>query len=254
MKRPVSALLALCALLLAGCAKTEPPPAPPAPPSEVAAPPEPVSEPAPPPPEPGVTVYSFDGVEIPVPTNYLELLVVETDLEAWNAHHAPLISFSEKASVEAGQLDHPGEDWGDGMLCTISRLDRIGFESFLSGDESPGSMVFARSGEEAYYLIDCPTDVRLYRGDKEPDSVSLGAWSKLCSWADTLPQEIIERNSLEAYDAHDLLDADYTYGGEHVELGYRIPGEPMDLVLLALSQPAKQGDGGIWCVERVRYV
>lgn len=249
MKRPIAALLALCVLLLAGCAKTEPPPAPPAPPSEVAAPPEPVSEPAPPPPEPGVTVYSFDGVEIPVPTDYLDLLVIETNLEAWNAHHTPLISFSEKASVEAGQLDHPGEDWGDGMLCTISRLDRIGFESFLSGDESPGSMVFARSGEEAYYLI-----VRLYRGDKEPDSVSLGAWSKLCSWADTLPQEIIERNSLEAYDAHDLLDADYTYGGDHVELGYRIPGEPMDLVLLALSQPAKQGDGGIWCVERVRYV
>lgn len=254
MKRPVSALLVLCALLLAGCAKTEPPPAPLAPPSDVTAPPEPVSEPAPPPPEPGVTVYSFDGVEIPVPTDYLDLLVIETNLEAWNAHHTPLISFSEKASVEAGQLDHPGEDWGDGMLCTISRLDRIGFESFLSGDESPGSMVFARSGEEAYYLIDRPTDVRLYRGDKEPDSVSLGAWSKLCSWAETLPQEIIERNSLEAYDAHDLLDADYTYGGEHVELGYRIPGEPMDLVLLALSQPAKQGDGGIWCVERVRYV
>ena len=62
------------------------------------------------------------------------------------------------------------------------------------------------------------------------------------------------RNGLTAYDASELFDADYTYGGEHVELGYRFPGEPMDLVLLSLSQPAKQGDGGVWCVERVHYV
>ena len=28
----------------------------------------------------------------------------------------------------------------------------------------------------------------------------------------------------------------------------------MDLVILSLSQPVRQGEGGIWCVERVRFV
>jgi len=59
---------------------------------------------------------------------------------------------------------------------------------------------------------------------------------------------------LTAYGARELFGLDYTYGGEHVELGCRFPGEPMDLVILSLSQPAKQGEGGVWCVERVRFV
>ncbi|MBR3561206.1 MAG: hypothetical protein IKN81_06760 [Oscillospiraceae bacterium] len=254
MKRPIAAVLALCVFLLSGCAK-QPDMPPSAPPSEVTAPAEPVPVigSAPPSPEPDVTVYSIDGLEIPVPTDHLSLLAVETDLEAWSAHRTPLISFSELASVEAGQLDHPGEDWGDGLLCTLSRLDRIGFEEWASSDE-PGTSIFARDGDHAYYLLTQPTDVRLYRGEQAPDSVSLAVWERLNAWAESLPAEIIARNGLTAYNAEELFDADYTYGGEHVELGYRIPGEPMDLVLLALSQPARQGEGGIWCVERVRYV
>lgn len=255
MKRPIAALLALCLLLPAGCAKQEntAPAPPPAPPSEIAAPPEPVIEPTPSAPEPGVTVYTFDGLEVPVPTEQLELLAVNTDMEAWSAHRTPLISFSERASVEAGQQDHPGEDWGDGLLCTISRLDRIGFEEWASNDE-PGTSVFARHGDDTYYLLTRPTDVRLYRGDKEPDSVSLAMWQRLNDWAQSLPEEIVTRNGLTAYDASELFNADYTYGGAHAELGCRFPGEPMDLVVLALSQPAKQGEGGVWCVERVRCV
>ena len=253
MKRPIAALLALCVLLLTGCAKQQDISAPPPPASDVTAPAEPVIEPTPSAPEPGVTVYTFDDLEIPVPTDQLSLLLVETDMDAWNAHRTPLISFSELASVEAGQRDHPGEDWGDGLLCTISELDRIGFEEWASNDE-PGTSVFARRGDDAYYLLTRPTDVRLYRGDKEPDSVSLAMWGRLNDWADSLPEAIIERNELTAYDASELFNADYTYGGEHVDLGYRFPGEPMDLVLLSLSQPAKQGNGGVWCVERVRYV
>ena len=251
MKRCLSVLLVLCVLLLAGCGKKSntPPPAEPEPTEDIASVPPP-----PPPVEDKVTVYTFGKLEIPVEKEYGDLLIVNTELEAWNAHRAPLISFSEKASVEAGQLDHPGEDWGDGMLCSVTRLDRIGFESFLSGDDSPGSVVFARDGEDTYYLIDYPTDVRLYRGDKEPDSVSLAMWQRLNDWAQSLPEEIVTRNGLTAYDASELFNADYTYGGAHAELGCRFPGEPMDLVVLALSQPAKQGEGGVWCVERVRCV
>ncbi|MBQ9648275.1 MAG: hypothetical protein IJV43_07955, partial [Oscillospiraceae bacterium] len=222
-----------------------------------APPPAPAQTPEPPQ-DDGVLKYAYHGLEIPIPTAYLELLVIDGELDAWNAHRTPLVSFAERASVEAGQLDHPDEDWGDGMFCIISRLDRIGFEYWISEDE-PGTSVFAKDDGDAYYLVAYPTDVRIYRagGTNRPTEEIEGwnSWVELCDWAESLPEEIVALNGLTAYDASELWNADYTYGGEHAELGFRVPGnQPMDLVLLSLSQPAKQGDGGVWCVERVRYV
>lgn len=259
MKRRFAVLLALCALLLAGCSKkTEPEP--------VLTPPEPrppAVEPAPAQPEPEpedpIAISAFHGVKVPIPREYMDLLVIDAELETWSAHRTPLVSFAEKASVEAGQLDHPGEDWGDGFLCTVSQLDRIGFEDWLSSSgPDMGENVFARDAADTYYLVSYPTDVRIYRvgGTNRPaeEIEGLDEWRALTEWAYALPQEIAALNEWEAYDASDLFEADYTYAGEHVELGYRIPGDPMDLILLELSQPAAQGAGGVWCVERVRYV
>lgn len=246
MKRIFTALLILSALLLAGCGAKEPAAqlAPPAAPSAEPAQPEQPAEPA-----PTEIVYSFDGLEIPVPVEYEDLLFVESEPEAWNEHWTPLISFGHKASIEAYQRDYPGvdpsEDEGIGWICTVMQLDRIGFEDWLSGERS-GSTLFAKDSAEHYYMLSCPTDVRVYKEDS--------AWTELNEWSTTLPRTIIERNGLTAYDASDLFAADYTYRGEHVDLGYRLPGQPMDLIVLSLSQPAKQGKGGIWCVERVRYV
>ena len=258
MKRLFAPLLALC-VLLAGCAK----------PNDTAEPPE-VSAPVPaksspaaashvstpgsetPPEEEREAVYTVDGLEVPVPGEYDALITTDTDLEAWSEHWRPLISFAETASIEAGQRVHPGEDWGDGELCTLLRLDRVGFEERLSGD-SVGAHLFARDGD-AYYLMTRPTDVRLLREDEQYDDETMKQWTALNEWAGTLEAGVIARNGLTAYDASDLFDADFTYGGEHVDLGCYFPGEPMDLVILSLSQPVKQGEGGIWCVERVRFV
>lgn len=260
MKRFLTVLLALGVLCLAGCAKQE------AVPGSVQNAQPPVSAEAPgavPPVEPipgkddNVTVYTVEGLEIPIPAEYAALLTVDTEPEAWSEHWTPLLSLSETASVEAFALDHPGEDWGMGWLCSVSRLDRIGFEEWASGD-STGASLFARDEEDNYYLLSSPTDVRLYRaGDavnNGGDIEGLEEWTKLNDWALSLPDAIIARNGLTAYDAGDLFGADYTYGGEHVELGYRIPGEACDLITLSLSQPARQGEGGVWCVERVHYV
>ena len=252
MKRLFALLLALC-VPLAGCAKTNTAPRTSAAgPSAADAPVmAPVSET---PPEDGrVTVYTVDGLEIPVPKEYDALITTDTDLEAWSEHWRPLVSFAETASIEAGQRVHPGEDWGDGELCTLMRLDRIGFEEWVSGD-SVGAHLFARDGADAYYLMARPTDVRLLREDDDYDDADMEQWTALGEWADTLEDDVIERNGLTAYDASDLFNADFTYGGEHVDLGCRFPGEPMDLVILSLSQPVKQGEGGLWCVERVRFV
>ncbi len=256
--RPLAALLAL-ALLLGGCAgnsaAVEPPRAEPfaaarqnpdAPPPSDAAP---LSD--------DVTLREPGGLTVAIPTRYVDALVIETESEAWSDHWEPLLSLSEKASVEAYAAEHDEEDWAVGWLCSVSRLDRIGFETWLGGSEA-GASVFARDDADNYYLIAYPTDVSLYRaGFDDGGAVSgaeLGLWNELNGWARALPDDIIARNGLTPYDASDLLDADYTYGGAHVELGCSFPGEAMDHVVFSLSQPERQGEGGVWCVERVRYV
>jgi len=244
MKRIFAALLALSMLLLAGCAK--PSEAEPAPTEE----PVPLVEPAAPAEAPETedpVIYSCDGLKIPIPAEDMDLLIPELRPEAWNAHWTPLISLWHKASVEAFNADNPdADDEGFGWLGSVSRLDRIGFEDWLSGDRT-GASLFAKDDEENYYVMAYPTDVRLYGADD-------GSWGALTDWVAALPQQIIDCNGLTAYDASDLLTADHTYGGEHVELGCRFPGEPMDLCILSLSQPAKQGAGGVWCVERIQYI
>lgn len=264
MKRYTRVLLVLSLLLLlTGCAKKDPEPEtnePPAPAAEqtivAETPPEAPADTPDAEPDDASAVYELDGLTVPIPTEYVDALIIETDLEPLSEHWEPLISLAERASVEAGEKDHPGEDWGDGWLCSVSRLDRIGFESWASGDDT-GTSIFARDGADNYYLVTRPTDVRLYRSGSENAPIppaDLEAWNRLNDWAETLPADIIERNDLTAYDARDLLGADFTYSGEHVELGCRFPGEPMDLVVFSLSQPARQGEGGVWCVERLRYV
>lgn len=201
----------------------------------------------------GETVYVADGLEIPVPGAYDALITVDTDLEAWSEHWQPLISFAETASIEAGQLVHPGEDWGDGELCTLMRLDRIGFEEWASGDSVEGAQLFARDDADVYYLMARPTDARFLREDGY-DAAAMERWAALNEWVDTLEKDVIDRNGLTAYDARDLFEADFTYGGEHVDLGCHFPGEAMDFAILSLSQPVKRGEGGLWCVERVRFI
>ena len=166
--------------------------------------------------------------------------------EAWNAHWTPLVAFWHKASVLAFNQDYPGEGESMGWFATVSRLDRIGYEDWLSGDKT-GVHLFAKDDADNYYIIAYPTDVTLYGEDD-------GSWAALTVWAHELPQAIIEANGLTPCDGSELLHAAYTYGGEHVELGCRFPGEPMDLCVFSLSQPAKQGEGGVWCVERVQFI
>lgn len=265
MKKTLSLILALCALLLSGCAKQPSAPERVQAPEEsqapaVTAPAETVPETA----QPAETVPEtahFEGntetvcgeLVLQIPCEYAELLITDIMPEAWDEHWTPLFSLSELDSLTAFERDHPDGEWGTGWLCTVSRLDRIGFEEYVCEDNT-GSALFARDGDDRYYIISRPTGVRLYRSGDVPDEASQEQWQKLSEWAETLTDSLIERNSLTPYDASELFRYDYTYAGKHVELACRFPDEPMDLAVLSLSQPERQGEGGIWCVERVLYV
>lgn len=123
-----------------------------------------------------MTVYACTGsIDIPVPTQYLEALIIESDPDhQMDEHRQTLLSFSEKASVEAARLDYPGEDTGFGWLCSIGRLDEPGYEEWLAAD-IPGETLFATDGDY-YYIHSVPTDVTFYRaGGEAPSPETEGA-------------------------------------------------------------------------------
>ena len=286
MKRTLSLLLALLlALSLAACSKTSPtqlPDAPEAPsdPQSVEPPPGDVLEPeAEPTQEPASAasstytplpalekasvsrdgsdaVYTCTALKIPVPQEYRELMRIDTEFEFADVdpHRQPLIGFFEQASVDAGQLEHPGEDWGDGWLCDVVRLDQVGFEALISHDIG-GSQLFARDGTGYYYLLTVPTDVRFTRPGDDPtaDTAGLKQWGALCNWAyELLPEAILDANpDLESYTAEEFGNGAFIYPGEHIIYSYRDEfSDDSQLTLLYLAQPVRQGEGGIWCVER----
>ena len=216
--------------------------------------------------EGGTTVYACGGLEIPVPSEYTQLLDIRfSDPEgsydpSWadENHMQTLFSCREKASADAAKRDHPGEDQGEGWLFSICRLDQVGLEKWLVSD-GYGSTLFARDNNGGYYLAAFPTDMRFYRNgnyDSPDENPALWeSWYRLNEWSETVADSIVERGgALKRYDAFALYRRDYTYSGAHAEVAFRPAGNAADTdATLILSQPVKQGRGGIWCVERVRY-
>lgn len=254
--------LLLCTLL-AGCGRRQDAPPPEAPPEE-------------------------DGprsLEIVLPEEYLDQLIVtwdfpdentasnwypllsdaqraaETDiLEDPDGHWVPLLSVSEKTSVEAYQADH-GDSRGSGFLFAVAALDQVAYERHLSNYEgesfnSDGVTVFAKSGGW-YYARITPTDCRYYRsgGKLDRESADWAQWQTLCGVGEQVCDGIIDRNSLTPFDESEFLSREFTYDGKHAYVNYYpdfiTDGDTHTYDVLVLSQPVRQGEGGIWCVERV---
>lgn len=192
-------------------------------------------------------------LEWSIPDEYLDLLIVETDFEDVDEHTITLLSVREKASVEAFVADGGSED-GTGFLFGITAMDQIGFEQFLQYD-IPGTFVFARSGGW-YFAKTFATDVQYYRPGRELDrnSADWATWTELHGLGETVCQDFLTRNGLEAYTALDLQTASFTWEGEHAYAQhyeyYSVDGSRDEINTLLLSQPVKQGEGGIWCVDR----
>lgn len=155
-------------------------------------------------------------------------------------------SVFERRSYEAGG---GGGTEGMGWLFSIARYDQPAFELSLAEDNS-GRSFFARK-DGWYYACLTPTDVRFY-SESEPEEQAREEiqWRALLL---RLPEGILPdfmaRNGLEPFTSSDYANDDGSlWDGKHYYIRYHTPDWSESITML-LSQPARQGTGGIWCVE-----
>lgn len=180
-----------------------------------------------------------NGLAVALPADLTGELLVDTPESG-----EIFLSVYDRHSYEAGG---GGGIEGMGWLFSIARYDQVAFEQTLGLDNS-GRSFFAR-GNGWYYACLTPTDVRFY-SEEEDQTHALAIWEKLNR---RLPEEALPdftaRNGLEPFTSEDYFSADGTlWGSQHVYISYHTPDWSQSITLL-LSQPAKQGEGGIWCVE-----
>lgn len=144
-------------------------------------------------------------------------------------------------------------EWG-GLLLQVGRYSQVGFEqSYYSWELTGGWAYLGRSGDW-YYACHSPTDVNFdpdHYGDYHDTGAALMAWLEgLAGGAGLTP--------MEEDTFYQRVNGVLSYPhGEHLRVSYRpyygLSGyeEVADTVYtLVLSQPATQGERGIWCVDR----
>ena len=201
------------------------------------------------------TIYDCAGTRIGIPTQYLSQLIVSTDSAMSDnpEEGIGLISVREKASVEAAKTDFGEEEMG--FLFSIQKLTRAGYEHYVCGG-GDGCQAFARDGKY-YYIFRTATDVQFYRsgGKIDTDSPDWKNWETLMDLGDTVQKDVMARNGLSAYSDQEFFSKEFTYSGNHAYVNYypyvTVDGSKQEHETFVLSQPAGQGDGGIWCVERI---
>ena len=145
-------------------------------------------------------------------------------------------------------------EWG-GLLLQVGRYSQVGFEqSYYSWELTGGWAYLGRSGDW-YYACHSPTDVNFdpdHYGDYHDTGAALMAWLEgLAAGAGLTP--------MEEDTFYQRVNGVLSYPhGEHLRVSYRPYyglsgyGEEAEntVYTLVLSQPAAQGEGGIWCVDR----
>ncbi len=197
-----------------------------------------------------VTLYPCGELSVAIPNELVPELIVETGAELGDEDL--LISVTQKASIVAARVHAIEDTDGIGWIFSIGRASRAEYERWLCADGS-GREFFATDGEW-YYCKLYPTDVRFFPMSDDPGERE--HWEHLNGEVVTqICDDFIARNDLEAFDGHAFFRQEFTYEGEHRYYNfypyYAINGSKEESWLLVLSQPAKQGEGGIWCVERM---
>jgi len=259
----ISAILMFCLLIsLSGCAN-EPNPSPSnviptptttvTPSSDETPTPTPTSAPTPAPTltvsaGADVTVLELDGMSIAIPSEYYELLAFNTKSNIYHTDGA-LIEVLYKPIYE--------QEHAMGWLYSIVRYSCAQYEQYLSKGDSSGQSFFAKD-DTYYYGFFRPTDIQFFYIN------DMDIYNDLrYNVSEFVRQDMITRNDLTPYSDDDFWSKTYTYESDHIYLTYYPYYAYQDTAAqqnfswqdvaytLVLSQPAAQGDTGIWCVERM---
>ena len=193
----VALVAALAACTLGGAERPKGTPEPTAMPSITpTAAPEPTDTPTPAPAPTGApdefARFESGGYTLSIPPEYAESLTVET--EKMTDHWEVLFTVTEKASYEAGQKLHPGEDWGDGWLFSIARISEDELGKLMMWDMS-GVDAFAREQGGDYLLLLRPTDVR-FVADGEDVEARMQQWEAMKDWTwASMPERFLADNA-----------------------------------------------------------
>lgn len=193
------------------------------------------------------TLYDRDGLTVAIPNEYVDRLYFPDSL--WENK---LIRVYEKQSYEESLTDW-GEGAGCGFLFDIVRYTPAQHEQYLCSDGS--GLTFFAKDDTYYYGHGYATDVQFYCSDIDTYSEDpFAPWTELTDAVDGIMDDFISRNDLTAYSDHEFWGREITCDGAPVYVAYypyySINGSKDARYTLVLSQPAVQGDGGIWCVER----
>ena len=131
--------------------------------------------------------YENGGLSFEVQPKYNDHITVETPT---NDADGILFTVSETASLEAGGYD------GAGWLFSIGKVSEEKLHELLCYDMS-GMDVFAKGGDESYYIYYHPTDVRYERATVEEMARDQDQWTMLCEWAEDMKGKFAEQNGLE---------------------------------------------------------
>ena len=136
--------------------------------------------------------FESGGYTLSIPAEYAEALTVETEKKG--DHWEILFTVTEKASYEAGQKLHPGEDWGDGWLFSIVRIGEDELGKLMMWDMS-GIDAFAREHSGDYLLLLRPTDVR-FLPNGEDDEARMDQWEAMQDWTwASMPERFLADNA-----------------------------------------------------------
>lgn len=197
-----------------------------------------------------VTLYPYGELNVAIPNELVPKLVIRTGEELGDSEL--LISVTQKASLVAARAHGIEDSEGLGWLFAIRRYTRAEYERWLCADGS-GQQFFATDGEW-YYCKLFPTDVRFFPMSDDPSERE--HWEYLNETVvPAICDDFITRNDLEAFDGSAFFEQEFTYDSPHRYINfypyYAASGSKEESCLLVLSQPVKQGEDGIWCVERM---
>lgn len=128
----------------------------------------------------------------------------------------------------------------DFRLLGVMRMSKEAFETAaLESQGSENWTCFARD-DRWYYTMYLENTFEEHRAVQ----------SELADW---VTSTVLAQEGVEAYSLSDFYGS-YTYSGQHIDAAYYLylafDGTTDLSWTLTLSQPAAQGKGGIWCVER----